>query len=315
MNKLLKKAVHVREDILAQAVDIFRVNKVEVYGAPYEADFQLVFWELSGFTDGTISVDSDIFGLGSKMFVDVLKTSSKLGNCMILKREEVMKANAFTDESSKWSDEDLLVYGALLGCDWIPRIYNLKHAKIKEFMKKWIRAKSDKERMELLKWISANCFWPKSDKEEGKGKGEKATNFPERFLQCINFMTYAPVIRPSSDGTYEIGSLNEIPVAETRTWQELIGFYPRAPFRNMNIEHCYEMRIWARTGKPLRSLPLPPDPLDSTRSLPHGSIIKFGHKLGERPVDLYPTNVLLEWLYFHGVLMPKGSTKAASIDK
>ena len=158
INRLMKKAVYVREDILAQAVEVFKQNKVEIYGASHEADFQLVHWEMTGFTDGTISVDSDIFMLGSKMFIDSLNVNSKLGNCKILEREDVMKQNAFTEESSKWSDDDLLVYGALCGCDWLPRLYQLQHKKIDEFMVKWIKTKTDDDRMNLLKWTAKSII-------------------------------------------------------------------------------------------------------------------------------------------------------------
>ena len=165
--KKMKKAVYVREDILDQALKVFKKNKVEVYGAITEADFQLVYWERTGFTDGTISVDSDIFALGSKFFVDELKVNSKFGDCKIIERDEVMKVNAFTKESSKWTDDDLLVYGALMGCDWLPRLFNLNHDKIEAFMEKWIVAKTDTEKENLLKWISTGRSWPKVS---GKGK-------------------------------------------------------------------------------------------------------------------------------------------------
>ena len=63
MKKLMKKTVFVREEILMQALIEFRRNKIELYSGPYESDFQLAFWEKTDFTDGTISVDSDIFAL------------------------------------------------------------------------------------------------------------------------------------------------------------------------------------------------------------------------------------------------------------
>ncbi|KAL7525618.1 hypothetical protein ACHAWF_003820 [Thalassiosira exigua] len=268
MYKLMKKAVYVRQDILHQAVELFQKNNVEVYGASHEADFQLVHWEKTGFTDGTISVYSDIFVLGSKLFVDELKTESKLGNCMILERNEVMAENAFTSESSKWSDDDLHIYGTLNGCDWLPRLYNLPHAKIEEFMKRWLKSKSNDERMNLLKWISKNRYWPKGGgREAGTGKGELALDFPEKFMQCINFAKYAPVFRYNkSTGAIEFGPLNDIPESETRSWQELVGFDPNEGLHNIDLEACYNMKIWARIGKPLKPLPLPEDPIDPTRS-------------------------------------------------
>lgn len=305
--KKMKKAVYVREDILDQALKVFKKNKVEVYGAITEADFQLVYWERTGFTDGTISVDSDIFALGSKFFVDELKVNSKFGDCKIIERDEVMKVNAFTKESSKWTDDDLLVYGALMGCDWLPRLFNLNHDKIEAFMEKWIVAKTDTEKENLLKWISTGRSWPKV---VGKGKGELANDFTKRFMQCINFMKYAPVIR-EEDGNFKVGPLQDIPSSETQTWQELIGFDPLHGIRTIDVQACYNMSIWARTEKPLRALPLPQDPLDSTRTIPHNSVIYYDR----RPIDIMPTNVLLEWLYYHGLPMPKGSSKASLVQK
>ena len=82
----------------------------------------------------------------------------------------MMKTNAFTKESSKWSEDDLLVYGALNGCDWLPRIYNLKHDKIEEFMEKWIVTNADKEQDALLKEILKGGYWPKEGEGTGKGK-------------------------------------------------------------------------------------------------------------------------------------------------
>lgn len=109
---------------------------------------------------------------------------------------------------------------------------------------------------------------------------------------------------------YEIGPLQDFPANEKRSWKELIGFDPIEECGQLDIEKCYNMKIWARTGQPLRPLPLPEDPLDNTRALPHKAIIS-----DKIPVDIWPENVLLEWLYFHGVPMPKSSSKAMLIEK
>jgi len=65
------------------------------------------------------------------------------------------------------------------------------------------------------------------------------------------------------------------------------------------------------SGRPLKPLPLPEDPIDATRTLPHNSIIDFG----QRPISMMPTNVLLNWLYYHGLPMPKGASKAVLVQK
>ncbi|EJK59105.1 hypothetical protein THAOC_20709 [Thalassiosira oceanica] len=56
IKKQMKYSVYVREDILAHAVDLLEENGIEVLSAPYEADFQLVYWELMGITEGTITL-------------------------------------------------------------------------------------------------------------------------------------------------------------------------------------------------------------------------------------------------------------------
>ena len=77
----MKKSVYVREDVLEVAVSTFREENVELFCAPFEADSQLSEWEKSGFTHGTVSVDSDFFALGSKILVDNLCTQTGKYHC------------------------------------------------------------------------------------------------------------------------------------------------------------------------------------------------------------------------------------------
>ena len=78
------------EKIIVTAIELFVENNVEVFGAPYASDFQLVYWELIGFTDGTYTVDSDIFAMGSNLVIDLLNFNSARGNCKLLIRDEVL---------------------------------------------------------------------------------------------------------------------------------------------------------------------------------------------------------------------------------
>ena len=98
----MKRAVKIREDILSTAVDIFKENGTEVYCAPYEADFQLVYWENVGFTLGSISIYSDLFALGSKLLVDQLNLESSNGNCKIILRSAVMEKQLIAKYCEKW---------------------------------------------------------------------------------------------------------------------------------------------------------------------------------------------------------------------
>ena len=82
----MKEAASVTEQIIGTAVKIFQDNGFEVFGAPYESDFQLVYWEITGFTDGTLTIDSDIFAMGSSMVVDLVNYNSANGKCKVLLR-------------------------------------------------------------------------------------------------------------------------------------------------------------------------------------------------------------------------------------
>ena len=180
----MKDVVYVREEVLSQAIYIFKKNNVEVYGAPYEADFQLVHWEMSGFTDGMLSTDSDIFLLGSNMMIDALNTD-RLGKCFIYCRREIMSSDTFATGSSKWSHDDLLiyVYGGLQGCDWIQRLYGLKQTRINEFMSHYRsslwngRSKEDQRAMLPLKPETRKHEEQGSRRQKGKPGNEKLFRF------------------------------------------------------------------------------------------------------------------------------------------
>jgi len=187
-------------------------------------------------------------------------------------------------------------------------------------MKKWTETHSKLDRMQLLKDLCKNKHWPaEGDKT---GKGEKATDFPQRFMQCLEFAKYAPVFGQDKNNEYCIVPWTDIPETETRTWQEIIGFNPMEGFTNLDLDGCYHLRIWSRTKRALRSFELPKDELDPTRSLPHNSVIKFrvpgdtdDDGSPKVPVEVILSSSLLVWLCFHGIPMPKGSSKAALIEK
>lgn len=128
----MKQAVFVSNYIIADTVQVFKDNGREVYGAPYESDFQLVHWELSDFTQGTMTTDSDIFAMGSKIFIDLLNFSSANGKCKIVVRDDVLPK--VLPGEYPWTHFDLLLYAALMGCDFIPRLYRVRTEAIAEFI-------------------------------------------------------------------------------------------------------------------------------------------------------------------------------------
>ena len=78
----MRRSVKLTQRVIFEAVRWCRSHDdVDVMFAPGQADAQLVRLEIDNLTDGTISVDTDIFGHASKCFIR--------GLCSLRKRERV----------------------------------------------------------------------------------------------------------------------------------------------------------------------------------------------------------------------------------
>jgi len=299
----MKKATSVTPEIISTAVEVFKQHDMEVYGAPFESDFQLVYWELIGFTQGTFTTDSDIFAMGSDLVVDLLDLNSAYGNCKILQRGEVQKR--IMDGSRDWTTHDVILYSALSGCDFIPRLFNMQTASIEEFMRKYKDPSNNVSLDDMLASFSTNQHWPAGNRKAG----EPATNYAEMVNLCIGLMMHAPVTAfiPSADedkpGEYKIIPMRALPAG--KDWKDIIGFDPHEHFSGVSVEESYKMEIWARTETKLPVIERPQDPSNTSRKLPHGAYIDFNHL----PIAVVPGTMLLLWLYYHGVPHPKGSSR------
>ncbi|KAL7551313.1 hypothetical protein ACHAWF_014516 [Thalassiosira exigua] len=223
----LKKAAHVDESVLATAVEVFHSHGVEVIGAPYESDFQLVHWENIGFTDATYTTDSDIFAMGSNTMVDLLNFNSASGRCVILERSE--RIGRIMQGSSSWSLEDLILYASLSGCDFIPRLFRLTAKTIDDFMNKWKDPNRTASQDSMLTEFSNGKHWP-----AGTGKpGPEATDFVQKVKLCIGLLTHAPVTS-LVDGEFRLVPLKPLP--EGREWKDIIGFDPHTHFSGTSVE-------------------------------------------------------------------------------
>ena len=168
-------------------------------------------------------------------------------------------------------------------------------------MTQWIATKNDTEKDAMLDSMGKGMHWPHETK---KGKGKQATDFRIKVWECVRFMYHSPVIRKEENGTYNIVPLHPLPEG-LMGWKDVIGFDPITDFDSISIGDSYQMNIWACTGCALRHLDLPEDPDDSSRKLPHNSIIKFI----EIPMMFIPNNLLRIWLFYRGVPHPKNTTQ------
>ena len=100
---------------------MFNAHGFECFRAPYESDFQLVHWENIGLTDGTFTIDSDIFAVGSSTMIDLLAFSSAIRKCKILLKDKVQ--GEIMADSDTLDMKHVLFYSAMSQCDFIPRLF------------------------------------------------------------------------------------------------------------------------------------------------------------------------------------------------
>ena len=289
IDKLRRKAVFVREDVVQVALLFLKgAARCEVVGAPFEADWQLVELERSGYTRATLAEDTDLFVLGSLVLVQQLVCDKK-GACSIVRRGDRLATEALG--GSKWSTTDLAVYSALVGCDFIDRLQGNSQKKVRALMDRWTTgAEGSTERAEAQEAVLASLEllkWPK----QGQGGGQVCgTAYRKHFWQAVAIFLHAPVTRRTVSATGVVvlsleplyplprtDALSTPPRPGTRRhateWQVLIGFSPAGLFdiRGASLSDAFVMDKWCRTGTALRPLTRP---LDSTTSLavPHGAV-------------------------------------------
>ena len=94
-------------------------------------------------------------------------------------------------------------------------------------------------------------------------------------------------------------------------WKDVIGFDPLEHFSRASFKDANHLKKWARTGDPFPMIPLPRDPNDNTRSIPHGAHVEFD----KIPVAAIPPSVLRQWLFYRGVPHPKGTLRKDLIEQ
>ena len=150
----------------------------------------------------------------------------------------------------------------------------------------------------MLLDFSKGRHWPSGDNKPGSA----ATDFVQKVKLCIGLMTHAPVISRVDD-KWQIVPLQPIP--EDKEWKNMIGFDPIQQFGQVLVEEAYFMKVWARDNSSLPVIQFPKDPNDSSRRLPHGAYVDFDRT----PMCVVPHSILLQWLFYHGIPMNKGSEK------
>ena len=186
---------------------------------------------------------------------------------MLLLRDEVQ--GKIMDGSKDWNIDDIILFSALSGCDFVPRLYRTKADDIESFMSKWKNPENEMSLDDLLQEFAQGKRWPSGN---GKAGAPADANFVGRIHKCMGLMKYAPVIA-AVEGGLQVVPLRPLPPG--KAWTEVIGFDPHEHFSDKSISEAYGLKIWARTGMAFPKCPQPLDPTDSSSILPHESIVDF----------------------------------------
>jgi hypothetical protein len=173
-----------------------RAENVPYVVAPYEADAQLAYLELSGLVDGIITEDSDllVFGCRNVLFKLDVSTSTVVS----ISRSSFSSINGLLG----WSDVQFRAMAILSGCDYLASIagIGLKTA--------WTLLKKHRTVENVVKALMRD--------------GKK--NVPKEYLKAFRLaekvFLYQRVYDPSSE---KLVCLNEVPVGEQ--WDEEVEAY------------------------------------------------------------------------------------------
>jgi 5'-3' exonuclease len=304
----MKRACYLRPDLVWCIKEWGRRNEVEVIGAPFEADPQLVHGELTGVTDATYSTDSDMVILGSKVFVDNLQTTaSAKGACNIVEIDEVIKNSDIEHlGGGAW---DLIALACFLGNDFIDRPLTQGVATIQEtLMPQWALAKSEEEREAILDRIGDTLYWKKGD-------AETAQDYREKFKMAANMYKHPPVFVKSKDATgaaaVELAALSSVTgedlLDDISQWPSKLGWSPPDELRKIAVNErlntdaesmtalftdMMHLERWSRDGRLLEDIQAGKLPGDPELPVPPGAIIDFE----KWPITMLKDGMLIRWL-------------------
>ena len=88
VEKERKKAMTMRNDLIAMIVDRLREHGIRFIQAPFEAEWQLCYLLKKNYIDAILSEDGDFFGLGAKGWITKFNYNS--GQCQFFDSEEMM---------------------------------------------------------------------------------------------------------------------------------------------------------------------------------------------------------------------------------
>jgi len=314
VDDLRKKNTFPREDVIALIIDWFREEKISFFSAPFEAEWQLVYFEKNNMISSIISEDGDCFILGARTVVTGIDWSTAC--CSILKRDVILQRECAGE--GRFNDY-LPEVSALLGNDYIHRLHGNSYKKVKGIMENFVTCR-DKDT--FLKQIESKSKWPKSFDSNFK---RPAAGFFTKVKHVTSMIRKAPIFKvvflngelcltklhenPASFGIH-LASISTLSCNENFSWPADIGFlhHPQAYLEQvpkavypMSYKDAFLLNIWLRSGQPLRGIEQPILNCPPYYRVAHGSYLDFS----SCPAVLQPLEALWQFLYVRN-LAPKG---------
>ena len=287
-------------------------DDIDVLGACYEADHLLSWLELKGATQATVTLDSDLFALNSKVMIDNLSVVNGTGNCNIWRRPAVLdKLDKFFDFEGKLVQleptTDILLYlCTLMDTDYVQTNFGMGTKAAGAFAKRMA--------------ANISAIQPVLEAIE---KDMNADGYAAKFWMNVHNFKFAPIfvqdiqtsivyLRPLTKLPCGVGpSTYILSKAEERKFeQEWKGKLTWDPFIHFNLhrEHLqdyYSLKSWAKTLAPLaleKKIPSGHSLHDGRDcDMPHGSVVDFNHCC----VSHQPEFVLVRWLNWRAFYMPQ----------
>ena len=311
INQFKKKAVYVREDVVAGFISWCHKKSLTYVCAFMEAEWELSKLEADGIIDGVVSEDSDCLVLGCKLVVQLLnKGADPLGfNCSFVRRETWV--SLVTDTLQGASISELTDFAVLLGVDYLERANGNSLKKIQTFFTEWRTNKSS-----ILSQIETN------GKVGLKRPGTGLPNYSTTFQHASNLFQFAPCFVISSltqgnslrdafwNGDYSVclGNIRSLPNSSTQT--SLFGFDPSEYLpSDILILDLFTMKKWIRTRSSIADYAIPQPKNAANEDLPWGCYLDFE----KVPVIMQPISALISYLECRG-LSPKSSTTRDQIN-
>ena len=303
INFFKKKALYVREDIVAGFVSWCDSKQLKCVCAFMEAEWELCRLKVDGIIDGIVSEDSDCLVLGCKLAVQQLDKGSDITglNCSFVRRESWV--NIVSDVMPDPTMSELSDFAVLMGVDYLDRAHGNSLSKIKSYFGDWRTKKDD-----VIATIE-------SYGQVGPKRRAALPNYATTFQKASNIFQFAScfVIVPLTPGqspreafwndNYVVIRANIRALESSSPEVTLFGFDPDDHLPSgFQLKEFFTMAIWIRISCNIQQFAIPIPRNEKDQILSWGCNLNFDTV----PIQIHTTSALICYLECRG-LSPRAS--------